>query len=132
VGDPEPVRCLERQGRRRRFTPPSHDFHAPLTDILIHRVDMLAPLGLDYVAARKTVWDDVLDFLVSPAARRGFVRGPVPELTYVATDVSWRWGSGPRVEGPGRALALALAGRTPYVGQLEGPGSDVLRAWAAR
>ena len=32
-------------------------------------------------------------------------------LTLSATDLDWRTGSGPLIEGPGEALVMALAGR---------------------
>ncbi len=123
---------LLRRHATNRFTPPTNDWHAPLTDLLVHRTDILAPLGLDDVHPSPTAWDDVLDLLVSPKARPGFVPNGLPALEYVATDSGWRAGAGPRVEAPGRALALAITRRTPYLAELEGPGAPALAAWATR
>jgi len=41
-------------------------------------------------------------------------------------------GSGPRVEGPAEALALAITRRPVRLDELSGPGADALREWAAR
>ena len=78
----------------------------------------------------REAWEHALDFLVTPKARRGFVSGPLPELTYAATDVDWSHGSGQVVSGPAAALGLAICGRTVALGDLDGPGADRLAAWA--
>jgi uncharacterized protein (TIGR03083 family) len=43
-----------------------------------------------------------------------------------ATDVSWAFGHGPEVSGPGEALLMALAGRRVALGDLTGPGVTTL------
>jgi uncharacterized protein (TIGR03083 family) len=43
-----------------------------------------------------------------------------------ATDVGWQHGDGPEVTGTGEALLMAMTGRRDAVGELTGPGRDVL------
>ncbi|MBZ5737469.1 maleylpyruvate isomerase family mycothiol-dependent enzyme [Nocardioides mangrovi] len=126
--EPEQVTAWLREYADHRFTPPTMDWHAPLTDLRIHTQDMLVPLGLD-AAASLEPWRDVLDFLVSSAARRGFVPKGRPGLAVTATDLDWSHGSGERVAGPARALAMALSGRSALLDQLDGDGVPALRAW---
>ncbi|MFN8196230.1 MAG: maleylpyruvate isomerase family mycothiol-dependent enzyme [Nocardioidaceae bacterium] len=112
-----------------RFTPPTMDWHAPLADLLVHRLDLTHPLGLDGGGDPES-WSEVLGFLVSRRARRGFVAPGLPGLTLVAPDVGWSSGAGPRVEGPAEALALAVTRRPVRLDELEGPGAETLREWA--
>ncbi len=112
-----------------RFTPPTMDWHAPLTDLLVHRLDITHPLGLDG-SGDPEAWRAALGFLVSAKARRGFVAAGLPSLTLVAPDVGWSAGDGPRVEAPAEALALAITRRPVRLEELDGPGADALRTWA--
>jgi len=94
-----------------------------LTDGTIHHQDIRRPLGLprQIPPERLAV---VLDFArTAPtisAAKR--IKG----LTLSATDLDWRTGSGPLVEGPGEPLLMALAGRRGVTGELSGDGVAVL------
>jgi uncharacterized protein (TIGR03083 family) len=117
----------ERAGSR--FTPPGTDWHAPLTDLLVHRLDITVPLGVDH-GRPLDPWADTLDLLVSRRASPGFIPKGLPALTYAATDLDWSRGTGPRVEGPAEALALAVTRRPVRLDQLAGPGSAALRTWA--
>ncbi len=56
-----------------RFTPPTMDWHAPLTDFMVHRLDVTVPLGIDH-GRPLTPWTAALDFLVSKPAQRAFMR----------------------------------------------------------
>jgi hypothetical protein len=120
-----------------RFVPPSMTPAAPLTEVLLHRLDAAVPLGLglEVEADRPTTpWHPALDFLVSTKARRGFVKRGLPMVTYVATDVlvddePWRYGRGPEVRGPAAAVGLAVAGRRAWLDRLEGPGRESLATW---
>jgi len=56
-----------------RFTPPSMDWHAPLTDFLVHRLDVTHPLGLGDDGPLDA-WAPALDLLVSKTATRGWLR----------------------------------------------------------
>jgi uncharacterized protein (TIGR03083 family) len=111
-----------------RFAPPGMGAVAPLTDVLVHGQDIRIPLGLPNAEPAER-WPPVLDFLVSAKARRGFVAGRLPGLSYRATDVGWSSGSGEQVSGPAVALALAFTGRDARADQLSGPGAPELRSW---
>jgi uncharacterized protein (TIGR03083 family) len=105
-----------------RFKPPGLGPEAPLTDIVVHGLDIAVPLGLDLV-----VDDDaattVLDFLVSKKATRGFVpKDRIPGLRFESTTASWTSGQGPLVAGPVTALIMAITGRTSALEQLSGDG----------
>lgn len=112
-----------------RFTPPTHDWHAPYTDLRVHTLDIVVPLGLDDPLPPDG-WPDVLEFLASRKAERGFVRRGRPEASYVATDVAWSAGGGPEVSGPATSLALALSGRPAGFASLTGAGVPALAAWS--
>lgn len=115
-----------------RFSPPGLDWRAPLTDFLVHRLDVCVPLGLVHGRSLDP-WTDGLDQLLSPKAVGSFVDRGLPALAYAATDIGWRHGSGPEVGGPAEALALAITRRpTVRLDELAGPGADVLRGWARR
>ncbi|MDQ4052955.1 MAG: maleylpyruvate isomerase family mycothiol-dependent enzyme [Actinomycetota bacterium] len=114
-----------------RFSPPTMDWHAPLTDVLVHREDIAVPLGLSSDRPVEA-WQHALDFLVTKKARTGFVPGRLPELTYAATDVEWSHGSGPVVSGPAAALGTVMCGRDAVVDRLSGPGAETLAAWLRR
>jgi uncharacterized protein (TIGR03083 family) len=115
-----------------RFTPPTLDWHAPLTDFLVHRLDVTHPLGIGQHDAPHEAWEPALDFIVSRPARRGFMDRGLPPLAYAASDLDWSHGTGPEVEGPADALALALTRRPVRLDELTGPGAPALRAWADR
>lgn len=121
-----------REHAESRFVPPTATWTAPYTDLLLHRLDALVPLGID-ADRPAALWPDALDLLVSQrGVRLGFTPGRVPDLVYAATDTSWTHGTGLRVEGPAEVLGLALAGRGARLDELDGPGAPALRAHATR
>lgn len=113
------------------FSPPTMDWHAPLTDVLVHREDVVVPLGLPSDRPVEA-WEHALGFLVTRKARTGFVPGRLPELTYAATDLEWSHGAGPVASGPAAALAAVMCGRAAVVDRLSGPGAQTLAAWLRR
>ena len=116
-----------RSGAEHHFTPPGFGSEAPLTDVLVHGQDIRIPLGL--VNDRPIdPWRVVLEFLVTPKARRGFAALPTDGLRFVATDLDWSHGSGNEVRGPAIALALAILGRNARIQDLTGPGTTTLTA----
>ncbi|MCL3818152.1 maleylpyruvate isomerase family mycothiol-dependent enzyme [Aeromicrobium wangtongii] len=126
-----PTRALAEDFRRladSRFTPPGLDWHAPLTDFLVHRLDVTVPLGL-LAGPAPAAWEESLEFLVGKQAERSFVGRAVPPLGYRATDVDWAHGDGHVVSGPAEVLALALTGRPHRLDELSGVGADALRQW---
>jgi uncharacterized protein (TIGR03083 family) len=112
-----------------RFTPPMMDWRAPLTDLLVHRLDVVVPLRIEHGRPRDG-WPVALGYLRDPRAAGAFAAKGAPDLTYVATDVAWSHGSGPRVEASAEALALALTRRPARVDDLAGPGAEALAHWA--
>lgn len=115
-----------------RFTPPGLDWHAPYADFLVHRLDALVPLGIEH-GRTLAAWPDALDHVLGPKGRGGFMDRGYPSPTCVATDVEWSHGTGPRVEAPVEALALAITRRpTERLADLTGPGAATLAGWARR
>jgi uncharacterized protein (TIGR03083 family) len=96
-----------------------------LTDGTIHHQDIRRPLGRprDIPADRLAV---ALDYArtAPPIKAKARIRG----LTLRATDMDWRCGSGPVVEGPAESLLMAMAGRTGIIDELAGPGLPTLAA----
>lgn len=117
-----------RARRDHRFAPPGLGPVAPLTDVVVHGQDIRRPLGRPYELAADRA-RPILDFLVSPPAMIGFVRRDrIRGLSWAATDVDWRRGTGPAVEGPAEAVILALLGRRAAYADLAGPGVEILTA----
>ncbi len=111
-----------------RFTPPGLDAHAPLTDIVVHTLDMRVPLGVPGVGPAADATNTILAFLMTPMATRGFLpKDRVPGLSFASTDTGWSAGDGPEVKGPASALILAITGRTARLDALEGEGVAELR-----
>ncbi len=125
---PEALVVLIREHADSRFTPPRQGWRAPLKDLFIHRLDCLMPLGIQSDRPLAP-WTSILDFLVEPATQRFFGRRIAPEVTLVATDLSWSHGSGGQVAGHAEALGLALTLRAAGLDRLGGPGVQVLRTW---
>lgn len=122
---PDELLALVRDHQQPRGLTAGFGGRIALTDGVIHHQDIRRPLGLprDIPAERMRV---VLEFArTAPtigAAKR--VRG----LTLVATDLDWRAGSGPVVEGPAEPLLMAVAGRRGVAGDLTGPGLETIVA----
>ncbi|RJK96946.1 maleylpyruvate isomerase family mycothiol-dependent enzyme [Vallicoccus soli] len=119
-----------RRGAGSRFTPPGAGPEAPLTDLIVHGLDIRWPLGLSRDVPEERLRAS-LDFLVGRSARGIVARGRVDGLRFAADDLDWAHGDGPEVAGPADALALAVAGRGAALDALRGDGLPVLRARAA-
>lgn len=122
-------RYRERLGKR--FAPPGIGPRAPLSDVILHGFDVRIPLGLPSERPVER-YVPVLDLLLSPVARVGFVPKGRPSLRWVATDHDWSHGSGDEVRGTMADLALAASGRGARVDELSGPGQPALAAWLQR
>lgn len=111
---------------RSRFTPPGKGPEAPLTDLLIHGLDIRRPLGIP-----RTIPDErlliALDFLAGKPGSAFVPKGRLDGVRLEATDVEWAAGSGPTVRGEAEDLVLAMTGRQEGVERLAGEG---LRAFA--
>ncbi|MFA1545898.1 maleylpyruvate isomerase family mycothiol-dependent enzyme [Actinomadura chokoriensis] len=100
-----------------------------LTGGVIHHQDIRRPLGLPReIPAERLV-----------AALRGALKVPVfggarraRRLRLVATDLDWSRGSGPEARGSAEAILMAIAGRPSAVGELSGPGRELLAERVAR
>ncbi len=90
-----------------------------LGEVVVHREDALRPLGTT-VDVDPASLVPVLDLYL----RIGWIAfgRSLRGVTLAATDVSWRTGSGPVVEGPALELLLLLAGRRAGLGDLGGAG----------
>jgi len=111
-----------------RFTPPTLGPEAPLTDVVVHTLDMRVPLGAGTGDVAAEALDTVLAFLRTPKAARGFVpKARTAGLSFRSTDTSWSDGEGPEVRGPAASLALAVTGRLAGFEDLDGDGVGELR-----
>ncbi|MEV7431436.1 maleylpyruvate isomerase family mycothiol-dependent enzyme [Nocardioides sp. NPDC092400] len=115
-----------RQRAGSRFTPPGSGPEAPLTDVLVHGLDLRWPLGLhrDVPAERLRT---SLDFLADARGGGLVPRGRTDGLRFEAADVGWAHGRGPTVRGSAEALLLALTGRVAALEHLDGEGLPALR-----
>jgi uncharacterized protein (TIGR03083 family) len=109
-------------------TAPSGHTPAYLGEVVVHAQDIRQPLGLPRtpdVAALTPVADFFAsrDFTVAS-------RSAVSGLELRADDGPFATGTGPLVTGSTLALVMGMAGRAPYVDQLDGPGVPTLRARA--
>lgn len=107
------------------FRPPRLPLAAPLTDVLVHTVDILWALAghaaVDHVDPAHVL--PSLAFLTTPKAVGVFVpRGRLDGVRLVADDVDFTHGSGPTISGPALALAAGACGRAPAYDLLDGPG----------
>ncbi|MGQ0833285.1 MAG: maleylpyruvate isomerase family mycothiol-dependent enzyme [Microthrixaceae bacterium] len=110
------------------FTPPGLGAHAPLTDIVVHTLDMRVPLGIPGPGPAPEAANEVLGFLMTPKATKGFLpKDRVPGLSFESTDTGWSGSEGPVVRGPAASLALAITGRAAALDSLEGEGVAELR-----
>jgi uncharacterized protein (TIGR03083 family) len=125
----DPAACIAglRANADSHFTPPMFGPEAPLTDTIIHGADILQPAGRTLAVAPEALAIS-LPFIASTKARRGFGAVDATGLVLAPTDVDLVIGQGERIEGPGRSIVCAVAGRRPFLDDLTGPGVDLLRS----
>jgi uncharacterized protein (TIGR03083 family) len=107
-------------------TAPSGHTPAYLGEVVVHAQDIRQPLGLPRTSDVEAL-TPVADFF----ARRDFTvasRATVAGLQLRADDGPFATGTGPLVTGATLALVMSMAGRAPYIDQLDGPGVAALRA----
>jgi uncharacterized protein (TIGR03083 family) len=109
-----------------RFTPPGSGPEAPLTDLLVHGLDIRWPLRLPWDIPEERMQTS-LTFLTGPSARRLVGKGTLDGLRVEADDLDWTYGDGPIVTGTAEALLLAITGRDAALGVLSGDGLPTLR-----
>lgn len=93
-----------------RFTPPGQGPEAPLTEVLVHGLDIARPLGLTHTVVPEHL-RVALDHLAIPAAKARAADSGLTGLRLLADDLDWSHGEGPEVTGSATSLLLALAGR---------------------
>jgi uncharacterized protein (TIGR03083 family) len=109
-----------------RFTPPGSGPEAPLTDLLVHGLDIRWPLGLPRDVPEERLRTSLTHLTAGPVG--GVVaKGSLDGLRFEASDIDWAHGSGPVVSGSAEALLLAITGRTTALGHLSGDGVPTLR-----
>jgi uncharacterized protein (TIGR03083 family) len=109
-----------------RFTPPGSGPEAPLTDLLVHSLDICWPLGLTRAIPEERLRTSLTFLTGAPGG--GLVRkGRLDGLRLEASDLDWAHGSGPTVSGNAQALLLAITGRTSALELLDGDGVPTLR-----
>jgi uncharacterized protein (TIGR03083 family) len=107
-------------------TAPSGHTPAYLGEVVVHAQDIRQPLGLLRVPGV-----DALTPVAEFFARRNFTvasRTAVAGVSLRADDGPFATGTGPLVTGSTLALVMTMAGRAPYIDQLDGPGVPALRA----
>ncbi|HEY5111460.1 MAG TPA: maleylpyruvate isomerase family mycothiol-dependent enzyme [Acidimicrobiales bacterium] len=107
-------------------TAPSGHTPAYLGEVVVHAQDIRQPLGLPRTPSLDAL-TPVADFF----ARRNFAvasRTTVAGLQLRADDGPFATGEGLLVTGSTLALVMSMAGRAPYIDQLDGPGVATLRA----
>ena len=97
---PDELVAAIRANAESHFTPPGHDWHAPLTDTYVHTQDICIPLGIE-APADPAQWPVILDFLMSKKARGAFVDRPLPEVAVRGHRRAMVGGRGPRGQRPG-------------------------------
>ncbi|MEO8219297.1 MAG: maleylpyruvate isomerase family mycothiol-dependent enzyme [Specibacter sp.] len=104
---------------------PSSDIPAYLGEVVVHAQDIRHPLGL-----ARTPDLEALTPVAEFFARRNFTvpsRSNAAGLQLRADDGPFAAGDGALVTGTTLALVMAMAGRSPYLEQLDGPGVPILR-----
>lgn len=114
-----------------RFTVAGVGPRGPLTDVLVHTVDIAVPLGLSWNAPPEAVRTG-LEFVTSGRARAFVPPGQLSGLRLHAPDVGFMWGEGATMSGTGIDLLAALCGRAALLERLDGPGTDVLASRISR
>ncbi|MFZ3306982.1 MAG: maleylpyruvate isomerase family mycothiol-dependent enzyme [Mycobacterium sp.] len=107
-------------------TAPSAHIPAYLGEVVVHAQDIRHPLGL---VGTPSV--DALTPVAAFFARRDFAvasRTRVAGLQLRADDGPFIAGRGSLVTGSTLALVMSMAGRAPYVDELNGPGVQLLRS----
>jgi hypothetical protein len=107
-------------------TAPSSHTPAYLGEVVVHAQDIRQPLGLTRVPGV-----DALTPVAEFFAQRNFAvpsRTRSDGLQLRADDGPFATGTGPLVTGSTLALVLGMAGRVPYLDELDGPGVPTLRS----
>lgn len=97
-----------------RFTPPGMGPKAPLTDLVVHGLDVRIPLGLPAAAIDDAALVATLRFLTTrPARHFGVPADAFAARRLEATDVDWSHGTGPTERAPATDLIAHLCRARP-------------------
>jgi uncharacterized protein (TIGR03083 family) len=116
------------------FKPPGAGYEAPLTDVMMHGIDIRRPLDIvrthiDLTDESKR-WRVVLDTAASTRSQK-FFKNDVGGVTLQTTDMDWTHGTGPVVRGTSEDIALVLSHRCKTdadFARLSGEGVGLLKA----
>lgn len=122
---PDGLRAALRDNTESTFAPPGLGPTAPLTDTVMHTLDICRPLGIE--PEIPVEWSIVA--LEAALSRRfGAVNpgGRGRAVSYRASDADRSWGAGPEVVGRVEDLAHGAWGRIVDPTRLTGPGAPML------
>jgi uncharacterized protein (TIGR03083 family) len=122
----EALRTLDLTAGVARFVPARRRLH----EHVVHHQDVRRPLGRPRTMPEERL-RAVLDVAHEPRSP-GKIAKWAKGSTFVATDLDWRAGAGPVVEGPAEALLMALSQRPVALAELSGAGLDAFRERLAR
>jgi uncharacterized protein (TIGR03083 family) len=125
LGALQPAQIVERLRRRTATTngPPAPAM-AMLGEVVVHREDLLRPLG-----ARGEPAEDAVNACLEMYTAANFPVGGkkrIHGLRLISTDSGWSHGDGPEVTGPALSLLLAMTGRPAGLDGLSGDGASQL------
>jgi uncharacterized protein (TIGR03083 family) len=125
LGALAPAQIIERLRLRTATTngPPAPAM-AMLGEVVVHREDLLRPLGSQGAPA-----EDAANACLEMYTGANFPVGGkkrIHGLRLVATDTGWTHGDGPEVTGPALSLLLAMTGRPAGLDGLSGDGAALL------
>lgn len=125
AGGPEATLAAFRSAEPRETAPPGPK-DTWLGEAFVHGEDIRRPLGIAHSYPLPYV-TRVIDLYATSNAIIGGKRR-VSGVMLQASDIDYRVGSGPLVEGPSVSLMLAASGRKSALDELTGDGVAVLRA----
>ena len=109
-----------------QVAPPRVGPMGPFAETCIHLRDIARPMGSD-VDVPIEHWTTLLDYMVRAGAAAAIVPpGRLDGLRLRATDAPWSSGAGLEITGTAEALGMAASGRRDALGDLDGPGVDLL------
>jgi len=122
----EALRTLDLTKGIARFVPPRRRLH----EHVVHHQDVRRPLGRPRTMPEARL-RAVLGVAHAPQREEKAAKW-AKGLMFVATDLEWRAGEGPTVEGPGEVLLMALSQRPVALDELTGLGLATFREQLAR
>lgn len=109
------------------WKPPGGGLSAALTHDVIHGLDITVPLGIDHHLPESRL-RIVLEMITGAKSLKHFGTD-LQGIELRADDMDWAFGSGDRLSGRARDLALVVCGRRLPPGRLDGePGTRFLAA----